>query len=44
MRLKMLEILRFIYSDWKILCGVIIFLSIIGNTVEWIITAIEDRK
>ena len=42
--IQMIEVLDFIFSDWKILCCVIVFLSIIGSIVEWIITAIEDRK
>lgn len=41
---QIIEVLEFIFSDWKILCCVIIFLSTIGSLVEWIITAIEDRK
>ena len=42
--IQMVEVLNFIFSDWKILCCVIIFLSAIGSIVEWIITAIEDMK
>lgn len=42
--IQMIEILNLIFSDWKIFCCVIIFLSAIGSLVEWIITAIEDRK
>ena len=41
---QMIEVLNFIFSDWKIFCCVIIFLSIIGSIVEWIITTIEDMK
>ena len=40
----MIELLRFIFSEWYIFFGVLILLSTIGSVVEGIITAIEDRK
>ena len=40
----MMEVLRFIFSEWYIFLGVLILLSTIGSIVERIITAIEDRK
>ena len=40
----MMEVLRFIFSEWYIFFGVLILLSTIGSIVERIITAIEDRK
>ena len=40
----MIELLRFIFSEWYIFLGVLILLSTIGSIVERIITAIEDRK
>ena len=40
----MIELLRFIFSEWYIFLGVLILLSTIGSIVERIITAIKDRK
>ena len=40
----MIELLRFIFSEWYIFLGVLILLSTIGSVVERIITAIEDMK
>ena len=40
----MLELFRFIFSEWYIFFGVIVLLSVIGNVIEGIIIAIEDRN
>ena len=40
----MIEVLRFIFSEWYIFFGVLVLLSTIGEIVESIISAIKTRK
>lgn len=40
----MLEILKFIFSEWYIFFGVIILLYVIGAMIEDIITTIKKDK